>query len=145
MYEEHAERYWKKVDVGYDDECWRWTAATDKKWGYGWFRIGRRMVKAHRVSWQMKHGHLKVGEMLCHTCDNPKCVNPSHMYIGDNLTNAHDALRRNRKPLKLTTQDVLDIRTSAGLGVKQCDLARQYGVGDPQISRIVNRKQRTIA
>lgn len=74
--------------------CWTWTGCTDKG-GYGLIRQKGKNLKAHRISMEIHTGH---GSDLCvlHSCDNPPCVNPNHLYFGTNLENARDRENRGR-------------------------------------------------
>jgi hypothetical protein len=90
-----AERFWPKVDrSGGPDACWPWTA-TVRSDGYGMIDVGGKMVGAHRVSWEIANGPIPVGgdyhgTCVLHRCDNPLCVNPSHLFLGTNDDNTKD-------------------------------------------------------
>lgn len=137
------ERFWAKVDRGGPDECWEWQAGTTS-FGYGAFHpIKGTTVGAHRYSLEIHLGRrLKPGSFCCHTCDNPKCVNPSHLYEGNSATNVADAVSRRRHkhgtmgPTKLDESDILAIRHRAHNGEKNVALADEYGVNDSLISMI---------
>lgn len=96
----HVEdRFWEKVSKTPD--CWLWTAAvrgTDFK--YGVLGVGSRpkwrAVGAHRISWQLHFGEIPRGAFVCHACDNPICVRPDHLFLGDALANARDMARKGR-------------------------------------------------
>lgn len=92
------ERFEKKFEK--TEGCWEWKAAKLKKFGYGRLRFfdkGKWTHKyAHVVSWIIYRGEIEPGKLVLHKCDNPKCVNPSHLYLGDHLRNIHDILDRNR-------------------------------------------------
>lgn len=91
-----AERFWEKVDKSSGDNgCWTWTASGDGR--YGTFYLNGKKVKAHRVSWEMSNGRsFPEGKDACHTCDNPACVNPAHIWPGTKSENAMDAVRKGR-------------------------------------------------
>jgi hypothetical protein len=137
-----AERFWSKVDVKDQDECWEWLASLDTK-GYGSFGMpkndgskGYSMKLAHRVSWELTHGKPLESskQYLCHSCDNPKCVNPNHLFVGDAKINIQDCIKKGRfsdrngeknPRSKLTKEDVLNIRSST---LSLSKLAAMYGV-----------------
>ena len=141
------ERFWEKVDRRGDDECWPWIAGEDRK-GYGkiWYR-GRK-AKATHISLQLVGRPVPKGLFVCHSCDNPACVNPAHLWIGTVSDNGLDASRKGRtrqivrshKPplritgageehpkAKLTAQDVREIRRSSE---PSTILAAKYGVSE---------------
>lgn len=145
-----AQRFAAKVDRNgpmhcvLGSRCWLWTAHLDAK-GYG--RIGEtrdgrpRMALAHRVSWELTNGPIPPGAhygttLVCHRCDNPPCVNPSHLFKGDAQMNSDDKLRKKRHRYGvskgaahgcaiLTEEQAKEIKASA-LSHKAC--AEQFGV-----------------
>ncbi len=93
-----VERFWEKVSKGWPSGCWLWTAALSTN-GYG--RIGRGTraegtVRAHRLSWEIHNGPIPVGLGVLHYCDTPSCVNPGHLFLGDQAANLGDAARKGR-------------------------------------------------
>lgn len=147
-------RFWARTRKGSDAECWEWTAARDRK-GYGLIKDTQtgRSVKAHRVSWQLHHGSIPDGMCVCHSCDNPSCVNPAHLWLGTNADNTADRDAKGHQRTsdqsgehnpghKLVLEEVGAIRAMYDQGsVTQASLARQYQVTGPEISMIVNRKR----
>lgn len=87
------QRFFKFVEK--TDTCWLWTGCIDKQ-GYGSFNHRSRMLKAHRYSYSKFNGSLLGGMLVCHTCDNPKCVNPDHLYLGTPKDNSNDLKDRSR-------------------------------------------------
>lgn len=108
--------------------------------------LGRkaRMEHAHRVAWFLKNGEIPVGMFVCHKCDNPKCVNPRHLFLGTAATNSLDmktkrrqAMGRRQGSAKLDERKVRSIRASKLSGPV---LARQFGVTHCTIYRIQRRR-----
>lgn len=91
------DRFWAKVVKGGPGGCWNWTGHHNGV-GYGmlWAPEAGRKVLAHRFSYEMHHGPLPPGVLVCHHCDNPACVNPEHLYAGDYRSNMRDAVARGR-------------------------------------------------
>lgn len=81
-----------------DDGCWEWTGWRDRD-GYGsfWDKTLKRTLRAHRVACEAKHGPISKGLFACHTCDNPWCVNPDHLFIATNQENQLDSVAKGRR------------------------------------------------
>jgi hypothetical protein len=78
-----------------DAGCWIWTGGLDKD-GYGSLRDGQKMKRAHRVSWEIHFGQIPEGMAILHKCNNPACVNPDHLKIGDHTDNMEDRKKNGR-------------------------------------------------
>lgn len=89
------EDLWKKVERGADDVCWPYTGAR-VPFGYGIFTVNYRTVIAHRLAWELTNGTIPEGMQVCHTCDNPPCCNPAHLFLGTPLDNMRDKMRKGR-------------------------------------------------
>lgn len=88
------QRFNSKFRRSKNNSCWVWMAAKDDD-GYGKFRLGREQF-AHRAQWILTNGPIPKGKCVCHTCDNPPCVNPSHLFIGTQIQNIKDRELKNR-------------------------------------------------
>lgn len=140
------ERFWISVQTGVG--CWDWTAGRDPS-GYGRIAVDAYPMLAHRLSWEIAHGvKLTPDQHVMHECDNPSCVRPSHLRLGNQTANMADKMMKGRHAYgtsrginhgcaKLTEDQVRAIRASALTGVQ---LAKDYGVSPTQISDIRNRR-----
>ena len=90
--------FWLKVDRRGSEECWKWTACVMPQTGYGDFCYKRpsRHIGAHRFSWIVNRGPIPPGLHVLHHCDNRLCVNPSHLFLGNNDDNIADMIRKGR-------------------------------------------------
>lgn len=78
-----------------DSGCWHFTGYINKA-GYGQIKIINNVIHAHRASWILHNGHVPSGLLVCHKCDNPKCVNPDHLFLGTHKDNAIDMVIKGR-------------------------------------------------
>lgn len=104
------ERFWLKVKK--TSNCWNWTGGKFKS-GYGTFTIGRKLYRAHRVSWVIHFKEIPSGIQVLHTCDNSLCVKPEHLFLGNHIDNMKDMKNKGRGKsgnTKLNEKQVSDIR-----------------------------------
>lgn len=99
--EAEKERFWGKVDVQ-PGSCWNWMAGQDR--GYGAFYWKNRNWKAPRISMMLKTGVLlSKDQFVCHSCDNPSCVNPDHLFVGSQADNISDMMGKGRHHFQIRT------------------------------------------
>jgi hypothetical protein len=134
--------FWPKVNKDGPNGCWIWTGAKNQ-FGYGLLAIRHRMVRAHRLSLELANGKPVPKELdVCHTCDNPPCVNPAHLFAGTEYENMADMRAKGRLQwsggARLDAAKAEEIRRLRAEGWKQADLCERFGVTSPTISRICN-------
>lgn len=141
-------RFWSKVALAGRDECWEWKGYR-KPNGYGQFTLRKgEFVTASRVSLALAGVVLNAGEVACHSCDNPPCVNPAHLFPGTQSVNAFDSVAKGRArrvrgvehpSARLTPELVSAIRAVPQYYGVIAELAREYGVSETAIRRIRRR------
>lgn len=138
------ERFWSRVERG--DGCWNFPSSDHGK-GYRRFSVGQQSHYAHRIAWALIDGAIPDDLGVLHHCDNRACVRPDHLFLGTNLDNIEDKVRKGRQQrgetsgrTKLTGEDVRTIRTKAIDGENNTAIARTYGVSRCCISAIVLRR-----
>ncbi|AGC34516.1 HNH endonuclease [Haloarcula virus HVTV-2] len=139
-------RFWDKVDRGDEDECWEWQAATVQ--GYGLIGVdGTETERAHRVAYRLEVED-PGDDWVLHHCDNPACVNPEHLYLGDAEDNAQDREERGRSTYhtgeehgntSLTEEQVARIKWLVENTARtNVSIADEYGVSDRTIGNIAS-------
>ncbi len=159
----HPDRLWERVDrSGGDDACWPYLRRCDKG-GYGVMRRNYRHDRAHRIAYQLTHGPIPPGMCVCHTCDNPPCCNPMHLWLGTHAENVQDRMLKGREArgdrssyrlhpdsysrgsarynARLTEAKVVAMRARyTEAGVLLADLAAEFGCSIPTAHNVVARK-----
>jgi hypothetical protein len=137
------ERFWENVDVKGEEDCWLWNGSKTAA-GYGVIYWSSDNTYAHRISIELDGRVIPARFHACHTCDNPPCVNPKHLFVGSPRDNMLDKVAKNRHTYgethpaaKLTDKEVEQIRGLFKDGVWQTDLAKTFNVHQSHISRIV--------
>lgn len=159
-------RFWSKVKMG--QGCWLWMGARGRpEWPYGHFTVRSRMVPAHRWLYQRLFGPIQEHIEICHTCDNPACVRPDHLFTGTKSDNMQDSANKGRNAMQrhpehsylkspkahlnqprgetqgnsqLKTSDIHAIRQLSKAGSTSSAIAKQFGVSDGHIRKIVTGK-----
>lgn len=153
MKNKHILLFWSKVDkeksdIFYNDtRCWEWIAGKDHD-GYGRFNIKPNKYGAHRISWLLYYGEIPENMFVLHHCDNPACVNPLHLFLGNQQDNEDDKVRKNRQSHgeqhgrhKLTEKQVSEIRERYSNGsVSYMQLAKEYGISKALVCFIISKK-----
>ena len=149
-------RFHSKVDrSGGQDSCWPWTASCVKG-GYGQIGKGPKgagCFMSHRLAWILEYGPIPNDLQVLHKCDNKKCCNPRHLFLGTQLDNIRDMISKGRKApgpdargensavAKLTWNQVREIRRLYNTTkIKQVELAKQFNLSQSQISAILTNK-----
>lgn len=134
------------------DGCWIWIGHTsghpDIRFRYGTIVSNRKRILAHRLSWELyTNEKIPTGKFICHKCDIPLCVNPSHLFLGDPVSNMVDREMKHRGPqgernwcAKLKEKDISKIKKLWKSGKKQVEIAALFGVSQGAISSVVNDK-----
>jgi endogenous inhibitor of DNA gyrase (YacG/DUF329 family) len=145
-----VKRFWKYVVVS--DDCWGWSGTLDEK-GYGRVRtwVEDRWIPrlAHRVSWELHRGPIPDGLSVLHSCDNPPCTRPEHLFLGNQLDNMQDCASKDRHTrgersatAKLTEAQVIEMRARFAAGERNYSkLGREYGVSAVQVRSIILRER----
>jgi hypothetical protein len=122
-----GERFESKYIPEPNSGCWLWMGARVSK-GYGSIRIADKIIAAHRLSWKLHKGEIPENSHVLHTCDNPPCVNPDHLFLGTNDDNVQDKIAKGRLRCecgerrynaKLTEELVRQIRSDPSISNKE--------------------------
>lgn len=135
-----VERFWSKVDrTEGENACWPWKAGTQR--GYGCYSVDGKGHKSHKLAWSLHHGRAwPEGKFGCHTCDNPICCNPIHVWPGTHTENMLDCIRKGRhNRARLLPSQVAYIRLLHERGgATRREMAEAYGVKPDMIYRITS-------
>ncbi len=158
-HDEIVAKFWNGVDKKGPNECWEWIrgkTSSDPSRAYGLFSANGSVIATHRFSYELHYGPIPNNMLVCHHCDNPPCVNPIHLFLGDERANALDYVAKGRFKMghithpesvprgerhgmsKLTDVNVLDIRRHSTINRQA--LAKRFGVSISAIKFIRSRQ-----
>lgn len=118
--------------------CIEWLGQLDAG-GYGKIVVPNRGTqRTHRMAYELSKGKIPFGSLVLHKCDNRKCINPDHLYLGDHADNARDATERGRwvGPRKLTDEQVFQILDLLETDKSQTEIARIVGTTQLTVSHV---------
>lgn len=157
------EHFWERIDK--TDGCWNWTGALTRQ-GYGVVYVHKHKTPAHRYSWEVFNGEIPPGMFVCHHCDNRRCVNPAHLFLGTAKDNMQDMVKKRRHYMhlhpeassfkrpefakhrakgesintaKLNADQVRELRQLHSQGESPTKLALRFGISRTAFYDIVNR------
>jgi len=144
-------RFWSKVNLYHgitDEDCWEWTGSISEK-GYGRINVRGQNRQAHRIAYKLYRGPIESYLFVCHSCDNPLCVNPSHLFKASAAGNNFDMLSKGRHntgyrakgaehhKAKLTDEIVTFIKLATGT---QREIAKQFNISQAVVCNVRNNK-----
>jgi hypothetical protein len=155
--EESRRAFWSRVEKRGPDECWPMVGRNLR--GYGIISVGGKNCRANRVCWTMHFGAIPSGLWVLHKCDNPACVNPSHLWLGTVHDNNADKISKNRqskgwnsgahtkperkargeavKNAKLNNEIVLEIRRKHRAGLRYRQIANDCRTTVSQVAKVI--------
>lgn len=138
--------FWRRIEIRGLDDCWNWSKGKSDK-GYGRYTKAKRNGMpsgSHQVAWILTNGSIPLGLYVCHSCDNPSCCNPKHLFLGTAKDNAQDKVKKGRQPKgeqipshKLTEDQVRSILKSNDSAIT---LSQYYNVSVVLIHLIKKHK-----
>lgn len=147
------ERFWPKVNK-IEGGCWEWTAAL-KDFGHGQFYLSPgKLVSAHRFSFELVNGPTPTGLFVCHKCDNPKCVNPGHLFLGSPQDNMVDKTLKGRHHCEkqthckhgheLTPENLVVRESALSITRYRCKTCQKAQIAKREAKRIAAKTGRNI-
>lgn len=131
--------------------CIEWQGASVRN--YGQIRVRNpvnKLMLAHRLAWVLHYGTDPAGLLVCHKCDNPRCINVDHLFVGTTLDNMQDMAAKGRSgdtrgsksgKSKLTEEDAVHMLALSSSGVKQAEIAKKFNIHPAHVSRIISGKR----
>lgn len=148
MDQKRIDRFWSRIKKAGPDDCWEWQRHLHRD-GHGQVWWNGKMQYAHRIAYELTKGETPKNTSVLHSCDNPPCCNPAHLFAGTQFDNMQDKEAKGRGAKgekhgqhKLTQTQVDEIRARyAAGGISYSKLGKEFGVSQSQIEVIVNHKQ----
>lgn len=147
-YKNKEQLFWEKIDKKDNpNECWNWIGASTRHYGAGHY--AGKTYRSHRLVWELTYGEIPEGMYVLHKCDNPKCCNPNHLFLGTQEENNRDRARKNRSAhligglnpnKRFNDGDIILIRTLYKEGMTQTAIGKLMGTGQGTIKDIVLNK-----
>jgi predicted XRE-type DNA-binding protein len=142
------EDVWKYINKKGEDECWEWIGAIHNR--YGRFSISGKIKPSHYIVYELINNSIPIGLLVCHKCDNPKCCNPKHLFLGTHGDNMRDMINKGRDKKafgemngnsKIKKKEVDEIKQLYSTNnYSQRELAKQFNISQSTIFQIVNRR-----
>jgi len=139
------DRFWNQVCSRQAGECWVWDGSVSAN-GYGQFWYNQLNFSAHRISYMMFFGPIQSNDLVCHKCDNKRCVNPKHLYIGTHLSNIIDRYTRfpdsgrGYRVSNFNTDEASQMNTLYQQGWNYTNISELFNTTRQTISNIVNKR-----
>lgn len=138
--------FWARVRKSDGDGCWEWTGFAIGDFGYGGFSLNGKNVYAHRLSYEIAHGHPPGKLCVLHHCDNPRCVRPGHLFLGTRVDNMKDKVAKGRQHrgertagTLLSVDKVRAILERYATGLESVwGLSQELGVNEGVVRSVVN-------
>lgn len=135
------ERFLKYVNKK-ESSCWEWIGSIQTKTGYGQFYLNKKNISSHRVSWILHEGEIPKGLCVLHKCDNRKCVNPDHLWIGNHKENTRDMIEKGRIFIQKSIMNDQQKSQCIQLykkGIKKKEIASILGVNQKRVWKEVHK------
>lgn len=146
-------KFWSLVEIGRMDDCWNWLgnlagAGFVKGVGYpperGYGQLPWKKVKhsAHRLAWELTFGDIPDGLWVLHECDNCRCCNPNHLFLGDCKANHEDMMEKGRTSATITDATVLEVYRLRGMKLSYGSIASQLMISKSAVAHILRGRTR---
>lgn len=140
-------RFWGKVNITDEQSCWEWKPKPGNC-GYGMFTVSLNDKKihasSHRIAFILAYGNTRSSGkkwFVCHRCDNRRCCNPLHLFVGTHMDNMMDMMAKGRKKSRFTDSQIAAIQSDAR---PQPEIAKEYGISQTLVSRLQRRVRPAI-